>query len=259
MPNNMKINNNTGFGAIILMLVMISGCGRPEEVDEKLSILILTGRNNHDWERTTALLDSTLKASGLFTVNITTRPETLRYEYLENYDALLMNWNSWPENNIRWPAAAEQGMLKFVDEGGGLVYFHSAASAFYDWPEFKHISTGSWILDSTWHGPVSRVKVTLRDRGHPVTKGLADFFIKDELWIDAAHNRSFEVLAVAENTEEDSGEQPAILVRDDGKSRIFFTILGHDETVLRNPEFQSLILRGVEWASTGQVIGSGHP
>jgi type 1 glutamine amidotransferase len=61
------------------------------------------------------------------------------------------------------------------------------------------------------------------------------------------------VLGTAANTGEDTGEQPAIFAGTYGKGRIFHTILGHDETALRNTGFQSLILRAAEWASTGQV------
>jgi type 1 glutamine amidotransferase len=113
-------------------------------------------------------------------------------------------------------------------------------------------------MDSTWHGPVSRNKVALLDPGHPVTKGMADFEIQDELWINAWHNDRFRVLGTAENTEAENGEQPAIMVGHYGSGRIFHTILGHDGTALRNPGFQSLILRAAEWASTGQVSGSGR-
>ena len=255
----MKCSATSLFIPVISVLITIAGCRGPETVSEKLDLLILTGRNNHNWEQTTALLDSTFTASGLFNVNTTTRPETLKFEDLEPYDALLMNWNSWPENDIRWPGAAEQGLLKFVEEGGGLVYFHSASSAFYDWPEFRQISTGTWILDSTWHGPVSLAEVSVLDTDHPITKGLSDFNILDELWINAWQNGSFEVLGMASDTEEDSGEQPAIGVKEYGSGRIFHTILGHDVTAMRNPGFRSLLLRAAEWASTGQVSQSGLP
>jgi type 1 glutamine amidotransferase len=97
------------------------------------------------------------------------------------------------------------------------------------------------------------VKVSLQNQEHPVTSGLTDFYILDELWINAEQNESFEVLGVALNIEEDTGEQPAILVGSYGKGRIFHTILGHNETALRNPGFQTLILRAAEWASTGKA------
>ena len=229
------------------------GLREPGAASDELKMLIMTGRNNHNWKQTTAVLDSTMKDCGLFSVDVTTEPDTLKFEDLKKYDALLNNWNSWPENNVRWPEAAEQGLLRYVDEGGGLVFFHSATSAFYTWPEFKQISTAAWIIDSTWHGPVSQVKVSVQNREHPITRGLADFFILDELWIDAEQNEAFQVLGTAANTGEDTGEQPAIFVGTYGKGRIFHTILGHDETALRNSGFQSLILRAAEWASTGQV------
>lgn len=239
--------------AVMAILLCVIGCREPEGTSEKLNILILTGRNNHAWEKTTAVLDSTLTECGMFSVDVTTEPETLKFEDLEKYHALLNNWNSWPDNDVRWPEKAEQGLLKFVNEGGGLVFFHSSTSAFYTWPEFKQISTAAWIMDSTWHGPISQVKVSVQNQEHSITKGLTDFYILDELWINAEQNEAFKVLGFALNTEEDTGEQPAIFVGNYGKGRIFHTILGHDETALRNPGFQTLILRAAEWASTGQV------
>jgi type 1 glutamine amidotransferase len=249
----MKKSAVFGFATILAIILCVNACREQEASSEKLNILILTGSNNHNWEQTTAVLDSSLEKCGLFSVDVTTQPDTLNFEDLKKYDALLNNWNSWPENNVRWPEEAEQGLLRFAKEGGGLVFFHSSTSAFYTWPEFKQISAAAWIMDSTWHGPVSRVRVTVRNREHPITKGLADFDILDELWIDAEKNESFKVLGTAVNTKEDSGEQPAIFVSLYGKGRIFHTILGHDGTALRNAGFQSLIQRAAEWASTGQV------
>jgi type 1 glutamine amidotransferase len=243
----------SGLTVVMALLLCGTGCWGPEAASEELNMLILTGRNNHDWEQTTAVLDSTFKECGLFSVDVTTEPDTLKFEDLKKYDVLLNNWNSWPENNIRWPTAAERGLLRVVEEGGGLLFFHSSTSAFYTWTEFKQISTAAWILDSTWHGPVSLVKVSVQNQEHPITRGLSDFYILDELWINAEQNESFKVLGVALNTEEDSGEQAAIFVGGYGKGRIFHTILGHDETTLRNAGFQTLIIRATEWASTGQV------
>ena len=254
--NNFEVS---GLTVVMALFLCITGCQRPGDATGELRMLILTGRNNHNWEQTTAVLESTLKESGLFSVDVTTQPDTLNFEDLKKYDALLDNWNSWPENNLRWPEATEQGLLRFLEEGGGLVFFHSSSSAFYTWPEFKQISTAAWIMDSTWHGPVSQVKVSVQNQEHPITSGLTDFYILDELWLIAEQNKSFKVLGLAVNTEEDTGEQASIFVGSYGKGRIFHTILGHDETALRNPEFQALMIRAAEWASTGQVSASGMP
>jgi type 1 glutamine amidotransferase len=243
----------SGLTALMALLLCVTACREPEATSEKLNILILTGRNNHDWKQTTAVLDSILSGCGLFSMDVTTEPDTLKFEDMKAYDALLNNWNSWPENNIRWPAAAEQGLLDFVHEGGGLLFFHSSTSAFYTWPAFKQLSTGTWIMDSTWHGPISPVRVSIQNQEHPITRGLADFTLRDELWINAGQNEGFTVLGTAVNLEADTGEQPAIFVGSYGQGRIFHTILGHDATALRKEGFQKLIRRAAEWASTGQV------
>lgn len=246
-------NLTLGGLAIFILLLFFTACKSPGTTSDKWHILIMTGQNNHEWAQTTNVLESFLVGSGLFDIDITTRPDTLAFEDFKKYHALLNNWNSWPDNEVRWPEKAEQGLLRFIKGGGGIVFFHSSTSAFYSWPAFKEISTSAWIMDSTWHGPVSPVKVSVQNQDHPVTRGLSDFEILDELWINAEKNETFEVLGTAENTTEDSGEQAAIFVANYGNGRIFHTILGHDETALQTPGFQSLILRASEWASTGEV------
>jgi type 1 glutamine amidotransferase len=242
-----------GVATVSALVLCVAGCHSPAPTENVSHVLIMTGRNNHNWEQTTNVLESTLAESGLFSVDVTTAPDSLEYEDLKKYDALLDNWNSWPDNDVRWPEPAEQGLLRFVEEGGGLVFFHSSTSAFYTWPAFKQLSTAAWIMDSTWHGPISIVKVTVTNKNHPITSGLTDFEMLDELWINAGQNDAFMVLGTAVNTEADTGVQPAIFVGSYGKGRIFHTILGHDETAVKNAGFQMLILRAVEWACTGQV------
>jgi type 1 glutamine amidotransferase len=196
-----------------------------------------------------------LSGSGHFVVDVTERPDTLNYQSYKEYDAVVSNWNSWPDNDKRWTAEAETGLLQYVSEGGGLVFFHASTSALYSWPEFKLISTGAWVND-TWHGKIGPVKVEIENREHIVTKGLANFSILDELWINAESNENFQVLGSAINLEgEDktSENQPAVFVLEYGRGRVFHTLLGHDVRAMRNTGFQTLFLRGTEWASKAEV------
>ena len=196
-----------------------------------------------------------LEENGRFTVDLTNSPDTLNLDYLHQYDAIISNWNSWPENDLRWPKEMEEGLIRYVKQGGGLVFFHAATSAFYQWPEFQDISTAAWI-DQTHHGENCPVLVSIDNQAHPVTKGLSDFYIFDELWIDADQNESFQVLGSASKKDpsgEDSRQQPAIFVADYGDGRIFHTILGHDARALRNTGFRTLIMRATMWAATGEV------
>ncbi len=46
----------------------------PLEAADKIRVLILDGRNNHDWVRTTEACKATLEATGRFTVTVATAP-----------------------------------------------------------------------------------------------------------------------------------------------------------------------------------------
>jgi type 1 glutamine amidotransferase len=222
-----------------------------------IRVLILSGSNNHEWQQTTSVLVNMLLKSGKFEVEITERPDTLTNIDFSKTEVVLSNWNSWPENDLRWPEQTEKALLQFIENGGGFVTFHASSSAFYYWPEFQDISTASWVMDTTSHGKPSETTISITDKKHPVTKGLTDFTVFDELWLDAAENPNFKVLGVATNeelTENEFKAQPAIMVANYGKGRIFHTILGHDSIAIQNPAFQDLLIRGVEWAATGKVI-----
>jgi type 1 glutamine amidotransferase len=222
---------------------------------EPVRILILSGRNNHNWEETTTQLKKIFSDEERFSVSVTQKPDTLKMEDFEKFDVVLSNWNSWPENDVRWSAETEQALSRFIKNGGGFVTFHASTSTFYEWPEFKEFTTSPW-LDETKQGKNSATEINITESKHPIIKGLADFFIFDELWINAEKNKKFQVLGTAINSQLKEGEvskQPAIMVSNYGKGRIFHTILGHDARAMRNSGFRALLQRGTEWAATGIV------
>ncbi|HSH19554.1 MAG TPA: ThuA domain-containing protein, partial [Draconibacterium sp.] len=164
---------------LITAILFFQSC---EKGKKEIRVIILSGSNNHDWKSTTSYLQKMYTETGLFAVEITEKPDTLKSMDLNKFDVIVSNWNSWPENDLRWPEETEKALLEFVEKGDGFVTFHAAASAFYKWPEFKKISTAAWV-DSTWHGTKSATEVILQNGEHPITKGMSDFFIYDELWV----------------------------------------------------------------------------
>ena len=223
--------------------------------DHKIDLLILSGSNNHDWEATTAQLERMYTQSRRFKTSITESPDTLKYEDFEKFHVIVSNWNAWPENKGRWPGAAETGLMKFIEEGGGLVLFHAASAAFYDWADFQKIIGTTWG-DSTRHGRISPHKIVIKDQGHPITNGIEDFWITDELWVNAGINNKLNMLAEAYSEPANQGRslmEPVVHWNTKGKGRIFHNILGHDVRAMKNTGWQALMLRGTEWAATGKV------
>jgi type 1 glutamine amidotransferase len=109
------------------------------------------------------------------------------------------------------------------------------------------------------HGPQNEFLVTIRDREHPVTRGLPDFWMhsKDECY---SHLRgpaeNMTVLATACDSPElqkAGRHEPMLMVIDYGEGRVFHTTLGHDQPAFESVGFITTFLRGAEWAATGKV------
>ena len=79
-------------------------------------------------------------------------------------------------------AAVHANLRRFVEEGGGLVYFHFACGAFQEWDEFVKIAGRVWDPKKRAHDPHGAFEVRYVDKEHPIAKGLADFKITDELY-----------------------------------------------------------------------------
>lgn len=251
----MRLLSTLKIAAILILSASLTCCRSVSSGESNIKVLILSGSNNHDWKRTGPALQGIFESKEGFQVELTNQPDTLTFNSLKKFDVLVNNWNSWPETEKRWPESTEEGLLKFIHQGGGFVTFHASSSTFYPWEEFRDISTASWEED-TYHGQMCAVHVEITSADHPITRGLSDFYIFDELWMDARSNEKFTSLASAKNANADktsAKKQPAVLVTDYGAGRIFHTILGHDARTMRNTGFETLLTRGTEWAATGQV------
>ena len=222
---------------------------------KKIKVLILTGKNNHDWKSTTPQLVKMYNESGRFYAVVTEKPDTLSYNDFKKYDAVVSNFTAWPDHSYRWPDNMEKGLMQFIEAGGGFVLFHAASAAFYDWDEYQKLIGSTWG-DSTRHGQRVPHKIVITDRTHPVTRGMRDFWITDELWVNTKKQPGIKVLATSVSDPANKGRglpEPVILFSTKGKGRCFHNVLGHNVRAMKNTGWTALMLRGTEWAATGKV------
>ena len=192
-------------------------------------------------------------------------------------------------SNFGWKAAglSESAKRKFEDymkNGGGLVVVHAADNSWPEWKEFNRmIGIGGWgersekdgpyiyfnnegkqVRDESpgrcgQHGPLNEFAVTIRDKSHPITKGLPDFWIhsKDECYSQLrGPAENLTVLATACDSPELQAagrHEPMLMVIHYDKGRVFHTTLGHDTEAFEGVGFIVTFLRGAEWAATGKV------
>jgi len=248
-----------------------------------LKALIIDGQNNHRWQGTTPGLKSLLEETKLFKVDVVTTPPRgednsgFAPKFCD-YDVLVMNYtgDSWPEKT-------NEAFEKYVSEGGGLVIFHAADNAFPKWPEFNEmIGLGGWggrtekdgpyvywqdgkiVRDMTpgrggTHGPQHAFQIIVREKDHPITKGLPEKFTHspDELYSKLrgpAKNMTVLATAFADPAKRGTGKhEPILMTIDYGKGRVFHTVLGHADVQLKSVAFIATYQRGTEWAATGKV------
>ncbi len=237
---------------IMLFFFSLLGCQ-----SKMIHVLIFSGRNNHDWQQTTPVIQNILQESGRFTVTVTNSPENLKPSELDQYDVILSNWNTWPDvTEHRWNPALEKAFLDFVSSGKGFVNIHAGSSALQDWPEFQQIAGGTWGIGITGHGPIHTFKVNIEDTNHPVLKGLKNFYIKDELWNRTKFHPDVHIVCSAYSSPETKGtakNEPVVITTKYGKGRGFYCVLGHNKATMQNAAWKTLLLRGTEWAATGKV------
>lgn len=148
--------------------------------EQKLSVLIIDGQNNHTmWPKTTAMMKSYLEETGRFRVDVqrtrfTWKGGQLLSEYglddgkhyqdlaepkpdpefkpeFSKYDVVVSNfgWKAAP-----WHEETQAALESYVRKGGGLVIVHAANNSFGDWPEFNRmIGLGGWDGRNERSGP----------------------------------------------------------------------------------------------------------
>ncbi len=248
-------------GAMLFLALPLSAAD-----SKPIKVLIITGDHGHAWKETTPFLKDLLTRAGM-AVDVTETPaRDLTSSNLAKYDVLLLNYkdtkNGGPDT--RWSDANKQAFAEAVRGGKGLVVYHHASSAFVGGSdldkEFEKVIAGGWRKQGN-HGKRHEFSVTIRKDDHPITQGLPSEFAhsNDELYQNSVMLPGSIVLATAysdkkkdpKNTDK---HEPVVWVASYGKGRVCENVLGHDVAAMSaSPGFQTLLIRGVEWAATGKV------
>ncbi len=236
----------------------------------KLRVLILTGRNNHDWRATTPFLRSVLETSGRFDVRVTEEPSGLSAAALRPYDVLVVNYCG-----PRWGNPAEKAVEEFVQNGKGLVVVHAASYPFGEtavlsehmgrtgvfqepWAAWGNMVGAIWsdTDPKTGHAQRHAYQVNWQDAQHPIAAGVKPFTVSDELYHNFRLKPGIHILASAIDSPAVGGngkDEPLLWTRPYGQGRVFHTAFGHDVDAMQSPGFVATYARGVEWAASGSV------
>lgn len=238
---------------VLLAVVAVSGSGpAAAAATDNVKVLIVTGFDvdSHKWQESTKLIQAILDKTGRFEVHISTDKEVLASLPDSQYQAVVLNYGFWEEPEPSQEAKA--GLLDYVKGGGNVVALHFACSSFQDWQEYGVLLGRVWEKGVGGHGPYGEFEVNIKSSTHPITQGLEDFKTEDELYAKLTGDSEIEVLASAYSDWSERVE-PIVFVKRYGEGRVVQNLLGHGLDAKQNASYQKLLVRGVEWAATGEV------
>jgi type 1 glutamine amidotransferase len=239
-----------------------------------IRVLILSGRNNHDWRASTPFLRRVLEDTGRFDVRVEEEPNGITAATLAPFDVLVIDYCG-----PRWGDVTETAVESFVHSGKGLVAVHAASYPFGDqvilganqtntaatepiWPAWRRMLGVYWDMKSeprTGHASRYTFQIKFTDREHPIIKGLeGDYFGTDEFFTKFRYEPGVKVNVIATAFDDPKfggtgKDEPVLMTLQYGQGRVFHTILGHDMAGLVEPGFVTTFARGTEWAATGSV------
>lgn len=226
------------------------------EPKPKIKVLIVTG--GHDYDR--APFYAAFDAIPSISYDTIVHPEAnklIASPRVNDYDVLIFY-----DMGEEITTMQKEAYINLLQKGKSFIYLHHALVSYQDWPEFAKIAGGQYhtrpvvvkgdTLRANYQHDVI-IPVMVENEDHPVTKGINDFEIRDEIYIDSeilpgvtpllstTHPKSMRYLAWINNY---------------GNSEVLYIQLGHGESGLSDPNFRKLLRQAIEWSAAAHSTKS---
>ena len=224
-----------------------------------MNLLVLSG-GRHPYEESTPVLAGFLIEAG-HTITLTQDASILSdAERMGGFDALV--FNTLRAGEMTLSADEQAGMKSFIGDGKGFVCIHISGCVPEEWQEYIEITGGGWVMGTSFHPPYGNFTVNVTQPEHPGLAGISgDFATNDELYMGIDYQDGNDVFMEAtseewtgpwggqESVHMPAGTFPLGWTREYGDGKVFVTLLGHNGLSFETPEFQRMVLNGIDWAA----------
>jgi hypothetical protein len=242
------------FIALISSAAAIRPLGaRAEQPPERVLYFTYSAGYRHDViPLSEAILTQLGKNSGAFEVIATEDMSEFSTGNLERYAAVMF----YTTGEIPMSRVQKAALLKFVRSGRGFLGVHSATDTFYAWPDYLDL-IGGYFNGHPWHQVVT-IEVT--DAADPLVAFLENSLqLNDEIYqISDFDYRGSRVLLRLDQSSVDLSKTgvhqrfygwPLAWKRLFGEGRVFYSALGHEASVWRDPRYQRLLTNAILWST----------
>ena len=150
----------------------------------------------------------------------------------------------------------KNSFLKIFESGIGVLFLHHSLVSHQDWDEYENIIGGRyfhqpWVENGKKYGPSTYKHdqdfiVKIVDKDHPITRGLEDFKIHDETYLNYRVQKNVTRLLTTDYRE--SGEVLG-WTHTYKNSKVVFIIPGHDKLAYENKNYKKLIDNSINYLS----------
>ena len=244
-------------GAAMCLLVTLAGHAQAQrKVPDGAKILILSGgqREHHGYREQALYLAGILENTRRFQVTITEDAAIAETAALNKYDAVILTADR-RDPEFKFTRPQQEALLNFVRTGHGFVALHAADNAAPDWlPEWKQMLGGVYSHVGLPDGKAIKghYRVKIADKASPITAGLSDFELNDELYANMQMLPDVVPLATIDHLGQ---AWPVAWTWTYGTGRVFHLTLAHRDfgpdkrEPLTDPNLSQILIRGVAYAT----------
>jgi type 1 glutamine amidotransferase len=228
------------------------------ETDGKIKVLVVTG--GHGFKREPFFQMFKDNPGIDFTQAEHDKSSATAYERADllDFDALVL---------YDMPKTISEGqkkrLLAVCEKGIGLVVLHHALVSYQQWPDYERMIGGRYpepdpnkpgvVTEQVGYQHDVDVPVVIVARDHPVTAGLKDFVMHDEIYW--GFRVGSDVTPLVTTTHPRSGK-PIGWTRTEGKSRVVYLQGGHGPEAHGNPNYRRLVSQSIRWVARKPAGGS---
>jgi type 1 glutamine amidotransferase len=234
----------------LLLTALAAGGAWAAETGGKIKVLAVTGGHGFEEEPFFRVFKDNPEI--VFTRSEHARTNATAYERADLLDHDVVVLYDMPKTITE---TQQKQFLSLFDKGVGLVVLHHALVSYQHWPDYERIIGGRYPEADGKSGVVTpevgyqhdvEIPVVIVAKDHPVTAGLKDFVIHDEIYW--GFRVGPDVTPLLTTTHPKSGK-PLAWARTQGKSRIVYVQLGHDHAAYDNPNYRRLVAQSIRWTA----------
>jgi len=218
--------------------------------DARIKVMLVTGGHGFATNQFLRVFEENPAITFTNVVQANTSSTAYDHEDLLSYDCLVLY--DMVQNITD---AQKARFLSLFDKGVGLVVTHHALVSYQAWPEFERVIGGTYPEPQDKKGKVTpelgyehdvEVPVVILAKEHPITAGLKDFQITDEIYW--GFRTRPDVTPLITTTQPKSGK-PLAWYRTEKNSRVVYLQLGHGPSACNDANYRKLLAQSIRWAA----------